>query len=73
MKVRYSNSDNEERTVASEETIVLKNIQNTAHLTENKNARTNGLHTSKQLVQDHHLPRVVNQVFVGCIRGARFL
>lgn len=60
-KVRsWTPAKTETRTISSEKTIILENVENTTHLTENENARAFCFHSFKQLVENDHFARVLN-------------
>lgn len=61
------------RTISSEHAVIFQDVENTTHLTEDKDARAFLIHGFQKLVQDHHFARVFNQVLIGCVGRARFL
>lgn len=58
-------------TETTELAVVFENVKNTAHLGEDQNARSLGLHGLEKLVKDDHLSGVVNQVLVCCVWRSR--
>lgn len=60
-------------TITTEHAIVLQNVQHTAHLTEDEDARSLLLHAFQKLVENDHLASVVNEMFSGGVRWTRFL
>jgi len=54
-----------DRTVVSENAVVLKDIQHPAHLAEEENARTLSLDPLEEVVQNEHLASVFDEVHVG--------
>lgn len=61
------------RTVLAVHAVILQDVQDTGHLTEDKNATALLLHTLEELVEDDHLAGVVDQVFTGGVRRSGFL
>jgi hypothetical protein len=61
------------RTVATEQAVVLQNIKHAAHLREYENARALFLHVLEQLIQYHHLSRILNKVLIRRVWRSRFL
>lgn len=60
-------------TVSPEHAIIFENIEHTAHLTEDQDARSFLLHRLEKLVEDDHLAGVVDQMLVSGVRRAGFL
>lgn len=58
--------------MSAELTVVLQNIQHSAHLREDQHPRSLRLHRLEQLVQDHHLAGIIDEVFVGSEGWSRF-
>lgn len=61
------------RTISSEQTVILHNVQHPTHLTENEDAGPIGLQRSQEFVQDHHFTAVLDEVYVCGVWRARFL
>jgi len=61
------------RTVTAEQAVVFQNIKHTAHLREYENTRALFIHALEQLVQYHHLARVLNKVLIRRVWRSRFL
>ena len=60
-------------TVTAEQAVVFQNIEHAAHLREYEDARALFLHVLEQLVQYHHLARVLNKVLIRRVWRSRFL
>jgi hypothetical protein len=59
-------------TILSKQTVILQDIQHSTHLTETKDTRSFLLQIRQQLVEDNHLSRVLDGMFVGGVRRTRF-
>lgn len=62
-----------ERTVCSEQAVILHDVQHSTHLTEYEDAGSTGLQGSQELVQNNHFPTVLNEMFICGIGGSGFL
>ena len=60
----YETNPKMEHTVASEQAVILENVEHSTHLTENKDTRALRLHVLEELVQNDHLARILNQMLV---------
>ena len=61
------------RTESAEHAVVFQDVEDTAHLAEYEHPRSLGFHGFEQFVQDKHLARVVDEVFVRRVRRPGFL
>lgn len=73
MKCRKKASRIKSLTVTPEQAIIFENIQNPTHLTEDENARSFLFHRSQKFIQDDHLSRVLDDMLISGIWGARLL
>ena len=65
--------NNEEHTILTEQTIILQDVQDSAHLAENQDSRAFLLHRCEKFVEDDHLPGVFDEMNVGRVGRAGFL
>jgi hypothetical protein len=61
------------RTILSKETVIFKNVENSTHLAENEYSGTFLFERLEEFVQDNHLSRVIDEMFVSGVGWARFL
>lgn len=61
------------RTVPAEETIILKDIKHSTHLTEDENSGTLCVHRFQQLVENDQFTRVLDEMFICGVGRTRFL
>jgi hypothetical protein len=62
-----------ELTIATEETVVLHDVEHTAHLAEDENSRALLAHGLEELVKDNHLATVLYEMLVRGVWWSRFL
>ena len=65
--------NNEEHTILTEQTIILQDVQDSAHLAENQDSRAFLLHRCEKLVEDDHPPGGFDEMNVSRVRRAGFL